>query len=808
MLKKIFITIVFLFFLGFVCVAGFIFWGYQYVTRDLPRLSRIEDYRPPAVTQVLSSNGTTIAEFFEERRYPAKLKEIPIYVRNAFLAAEDASFYSHPGIDVFSIFRAFVKNLQQGGMRQGGSTITQQVVKNLLLSSEKKLERKIKEAILSYKLEQRLSKDDILEMYLNQIYFGNGAYGIKAAARLYFKKELADLSIAQAAMLAGLPKAPSKYSPTKNYERARERQLYVLAQMEKAKFISSKVRQDAIEEELKIYKSSTRTIFAAPYYVTEVRRIFLEKWKDFDIDSDGLTIETALDLNAYNAAQSSVRKGLQEVDKRRGWRGVINKDAKFTIENYKEKYGDNLNEILIANRPYPALVEKKSAQGLTVKLGELTGFVKLSNADWAKKKLKADDSVAWIKPIEEINAGDIIEVSSKKNLNQSEANKEQVELELDQTPEVESALVLIDPLTGKVPVIVGGYSYDRSQFNRATQSFRQPGSSFKPVVYLAAIDGFGYTPATIVYDDPRSFRVGNDYWAPDNFDEKFLGPITLRTALEKSRNLVSADIISRIGVDAAIQYARKLGIKSRLGRNLSLSLGSSEVTPLEITRAYSPFAAKGVLFDSIFITRITDRNGKVIFDYLDNQLTKATQVIDENSAFIMANMMKGVVERGTGWKVRSIGRPVAAKTGTSNDQMDAWFIGYTPNWVCGVWVGFDVKKSIGKKETGGQAAAPIWLDFMQGFLDHEDERKMAQLRNSSKSEAELLGISFQEPVAPKPLDFSVPDGVDPFWIDRYSGTLSKPGEPNAILEYFKKGTEPIKRKEEQLQVDYLESPDL
>ena len=808
MLRKIIYSILVLSILGIIVAVGAAFWGYQYITRDLPKLSSIEDYRPPAVTTVLAENGSTIAEFFEERRYPAKLREIPIYVRNAFLAAEDASFYSHPGIDILSIFRAFIKNLQQGGMRQGGSTITQQVVKNLLLSSEKKLERKIKEAILSYRLEQRLSKDDILEMYLNQIYFGNGAYGIKAAARLYFHKELEDVSIAEAAMLAGLPKAPSRYSPTKNFERASQRQRYVLGQMEKAKFISSRIKDEALREEVKVYKSSTQTIFAAPYYVTEVRKRFLERWKDLDIDTDGLVIETALNLEAYNTAQASVVKGLREVDKRRGWRGTLNPDEKLDADSYSESFGKKVPSIISANRPYPALVRKKTGSTLTVSLGNLTGSVSLSEVAWAKRKLNKDDSVTWVKPNQAIKVGDVIEVSSSEDLILEDVEGKTLKLELDQTPVVESALVLIDPLTGKVPALIGGYNYARSQFNRATQSHRQPGSAFKPVVYLAAIDGFGYTPATIVYDDPRSFRVGDDYWVPDNFDEKFLGPITLRRALEKSRNLVSADIISRIGVDAAIQYARKLGIKSRLGRNLSLSLGSSEVTPLEMTRAYSVFPSKGVLFDSVFITRVIDRKGNVIYDFMNEQLSRASQVIDENSAFIMANMMKGVVERGTGWKVRALGRPAAGKTGTSNDQMDAWFIGYTPNWVCGVWVGFDQKRTIGKKETGGKAAAPIWLDFMKSYLDREDEQKMAQLRTSSKSEAELLGISYEEPALPNPLDFSVPDGVDPFWVDKGTGTMARPGAEGAILDYFKKGTEPLKRKEEQLQVDYLESPDL
>jgi penicillin-binding protein 1A len=440
----------------------------------------------------------------------------------------------------------------------------------------------------------------------------------------------------------------------------------------------------------------------------------------------------------------------------------------------------------------------------------------LQDAGWAKKLLATDDSARFGSPVDTLRSGDVIEVSFRSSQSSSNTSKDSSagKLVLDQTPNIEGALVLLDPFSGEVRSMIGGYDYNQSQFNRVTQSLRQPGSSFKPILYLTAVDRFKYTPSTIVHDVPRAFRVGDDVWSPANFDEKFLGAITLRTALEKSRNLVSADIVSRIGVDAVIEYARLLGIVSPLGRNLSLSLGSSEVSPLEISRAYGVFPAKGLLFDSVFVTKITDRFGKVIFDYEAEKAGQARRAINENSAFILAHMMKGVVEHGTGYKVKELGRPVAGKTGTSNDQMDTWFIGYTPRWVCGVWVGFDQKKTIGPKETGGVVAAPIWLNFMRDFLTYEQKSSAQQLESEARAEADTLGIAYRSPENVEQLDFSVPDGVEPFWVYKSSGTRAHEGASGAILEYFVKGTEPDEYSEtspeegEESSSSYLESPDL
>ncbi|MEY4668881.1 MAG: hypothetical protein RL518_1580 [Pseudomonadota bacterium] len=815
MIKKILLTILVIG-LGLACVGGlFTVWGYYYLVRDLPKLSRIEDYKPPAVTRVLASDGSLMAEFYSERRYPVKFADVPDVVRKAFLAAEDASFYSHHGIDPVSILRAVIKNMQSGAVKQGASTITQQVVKNLLLSSEQSFVRKGKEAILSYRLERRFSKDEIFEIYLNQIFFGNTAYGIKAAGRIYFHKELPQITLAEAAMLAGLPKAPSEYSPVKNPKKARQRQAQILNQMVEAGFISDQQRQEAINEEVKVYPASQQNVFASPYYVGEIRRVFAETWKNLDLDSDGLEITTAVDPQADRSAQGALRQGLREVDKRRGWRGP---KGKMTEAEYAQRFA---GITLIENEPTPALVKANLGGIVKVVVGSKEYHVDLNEAGWAKKYLEKDDTTRFASPADIVRVGDVIEVALRRPMSSGKAqDKAPLKVMLDQTPDIEGAVVLIDPRSGDVRAMAGGYDYTQSQFNRATQSLRQPGSTFKPVLYLAAIDKFNYTPSTIMIDQARTFRVGDTFWTPANFDEKFLGPITLRTALEKSRNLVSADIVSRIGVDAAISYARLLGIKSPLGRNLSLSLGSSEVTPLELTRAYSVFAAKGVLFDSVFVKKIKDRFGQVLYDSDAEEAGRARQVISENSAFVMANMMKGVVDHGTGYRIKELGRPVAGKTGTSNDQMDTWFIGYTPTWVCGVWVGFDQKKPIGSKETGGVVAAPIWLYFMRDFLERSSAATVDGLEREAKSEADKLGIEYVAPKITEQLDFSIPEGVEPFWIQKATGARVSQGSAGAFLEYYIKGTAPDDYpnmgagsegdgdEREASTSSYLESPDL
>ncbi len=807
MIKKLFLLFLFLFtlsiFIGGICAV----YGYFYITRDLPKLEQIEDYKPDAVSQILSSDGEVLAEFFAEegRRYPIKISKVPAVVRNAFLAAEDASFYTHQGINPVSIVRAFVINLTQKGVKQGGSTITQQVVKNLLLTKERSFERKIKEAILSYRIEKIFSKDEILEMYLNEIFFGNRAYGILAASRAYFKKEVQDLTIAEAAMLAGLPKAPSANSPLSHFNLAQGRQFYVLDQMEKEGFITKKECEEAKEEKLKIYKSDLNKVFHAPFYVTEVRRIFQEKFPNYNVDLEGLRIHTALDVKANKFAKKALIKGLREVDKRRGWRGKKDTIEPASQKEYIKKYKNVLEQDISVGDILPAMVQEIDSKGgfISVLIGNKDFKIYSKDFVWATKETLPSGEIKYVNPMRDLKSGDIIEVSFIKEDGTFKPK-------LDQTPDIEGAIVLLNPLTGEVVSLVGGLDYQTTQFNRVTQAKRQPGSVFKPIVYLTAIDAYNYTPSTIVYDSPRTFRVNDDFWVPNNFDGKFLGPMTLREALQKSRNLVSVDIISNIGVDSVIRYARKLGIESDLGKNLSLSLGSGEVSLLELTRAYGVFPAGGRLANTVFITSIEDRNGKIIYDYTQEDLNTSKQVIGEDVAFIMSYLMKGVVDSGTGWRARELKRPAGGKTGTSNDFMDAWFIGFTPKWSAGVWTGFDTKQTISKKETGGTAATPIWLYFMQDFLDYQENKDYEQQVKDEQELAEKTGIEFKKPSRPTPPNFLPPEDVVPYWINKKTGVRVEKDADGAFLEYFKKGTEPNESisEAETETINYLEQIDL
>lgn len=807
MLKKLLYFFLFLSLILLVLGVGGALWGYHYITRDLPPLFSIEDYKPQAVSKVYAADGTVIGEFYKERRYPVKVKDVPEVVKKAFIAAEDASFYSHKGIDPVSIFRAIVKNVETGEASQGGSTITQQVVKNLLLTPEKKITRKIKEAILSYRIENALSKDEILELYLNQIFFGNTAYGIKAAAELYFRKPLSEITLPEAALLAGLPKAPSKFSPLTNMERAKIRQRYVLSQMVDAGFITKEEKEKAFSAPLKVYQASAQNFFDAPYFLAEVRRVLQEKFRDIDIDADGLSIYTPLDLQANKYVSLSVQKGLREVDKRRGYRGPLNHLQEPYAENFKKMYGtvDSTKEV------YPALVVgvNKQKSILSLDINGKTALLELKKINWAKKRITKDDKTFSASLDDAFKVGDVIEVSSEEGSAQEGIQT----VTLDQTPEIEGAGVILNPKNGDVIAMVGGYSYQRNQFNRVTQSLRQPGSSFKPIVYLAAVDEFNYTPTTIVYDTPRTFKVGDTVWSPGNFDEKFLGPITLRTALEKSRNLVSVDIVSRIGLTPIIKYASLLGIESPLGRNLSIALGSSEVTLLELARAYGVFPAEGVLFKTNFISKITDRNGIEIYSADKERYETARQVISPESAFIMANMMKGVIQSGTATSIKSFGRPAAGKTGTTNDFMDTWFIGYTPEYVAGVWVGFDQKKAIGPKETGGRISAPIWANFMKPFLEGKDKENQEKLIKESMEESKRLGVEYIPPekdAVSTPPDFRAPEGVTPFWINKQSGFEVSKDSEGAFLEYFRNGTSPraFVPEDQQTTQSYLEDEGL
>jgi penicillin-binding protein 1A len=579
-------------------VTGYLFY---FFLGELPSVDTLKDYRPSIATRVYADNNELIDEFFLEDRKIIKITDLPKYVIQAFVAAEDSRFFEHQGLDFQGISRAFFKNLQAGRIVQGGSTITQQVAKALYLSPEKRYVRKVKEAILAYKIDHYLTKEEILNLYLNHLYLGHGTYGVEAAAQGYFGKSARYLTLPEAAILAGLPKAPSAYSPFTHFDKARQRQIYVLERMEEDGYITKQDRERALSTPLSL-RSIKPKEKVAPYFIEHIRRYIVEKYGSDVLYKEGLEVYTTLNIEAQKAARDAVERGLSELEERQGYdRGLV-----------------------------------------------------------------------------------------------------------------QGALIAMDVKTGAVKSLVGGREFSKSEFNRATQSRRQPGSAFKPFIYTAAFDK-GLTPSTRFVDDPIQFpdpSKPSGFWQPKNFDGKFNGSTTLRNAIVQSRNIITIKVLQDIGVDYAASYATVMGITSPLSRNLSLALGSSGVTLLEMVRGFSVLANQGKRVTPYFITKIVDRTGHV---FEENQPI-VEQVIDSRIAFISSYIMQDVVESGTGRRVKSIGRPVAGKTGTTNDVRDAWFLGFTPSLVTGVWVGFDQERSLGQHEVGGRAAAPIWLYFMSQAL--------------------------------------------------------------------------------------------
>lgn len=770
-------------------ISGLSLGVYLYITfsKDLPPIEKLQDYRPKAVSQVFANDGSLLAEIFDERRYPLPYAEIPAYVRNSFVAAEDANFYNHPGIDFISILRAAWVNLQHKASKQGASTITQQIVKSLLLTREKTYSRKIKEAILSYRIENKLSKSEILEIYLNEIYLGSGSYGIKSAAKAHFHKEVKDLSIAEAAYLGGLPQKPGRLAMPRFREEALGRKRYVLRQLLENNFINRADFEKASKEKITVYPQDDQTIFGAPYFTTHVIRELGELSKTNPSigglqNPGGYKIYTTADRKINELAELELQKGLRAVDKRRGHRGPVKNISEEEKESFFEKQKIYGTSDLLADIVYEARVEELllNEKSLRVRLGAIEGLVDLTKATWSNRtpEAKFDERGVWTgvtrflpyNPLRTLQVGDVIEISYTKP---EEAKKDTAlpVFNLDQTPEIQGAFVLEHVPSGEVRAIIGGYDFARSKFNRATQGRLQPGSAFKPLIYLAALEKLGLTAASIVPDSPITLLAGNGkYWSPKNYDNTYLGPITLRTALQRSRNVVSVYLLNLMGPKTAVDYARKFGITTPMQDNLSLALGTSEVHPIELARAYSAFANSGWLRDQTVIRRIEDRDGTLLYESKPSQ----KKIIDDDHAFIMANTMKGVVESGTAQVVKALGKPVAGKTGTTNDQMDAWFIGYTPEWVGAVWTGFDKKQNIGPKETGGRIAAPIFLNVMQEVLKDSP-----------------------------PLDFEISDNAIPVWINKENGRLAEAGG-SSFLEYFILGTEPRRGSEAQAaQSEYL-----
>jgi penicillin-binding protein 1A len=753
----IFISVIFLIITGV----------YLHMTADIPRISTLADYNPPVVTTVYSDDNKKIAEFYKEYRIVVPLSRIPPMLKDAFISAEDSRFYKHKGIDIQSIIRAFFKNVEARSIVQGGSTITQQVTKSFLLTPEKSYRRKITEAILAYKIDKTFSKDEILFLYLNQIYLGHGAYGVEAAAQKYFGKPVEDLNLAECAILAGLPQAPSRYSPHKDREKSRQRQEYVLNRMLEEGYITKAQYEAALSAKIDIKPPQNLFQEVAPYFSEYVRRYVEKKYGADVLYSRGISIYTTANYEMQKAANEALRKGLYELDRRQGYRGPLKHLSAEEIETVSGELAKQTEESpLEEGESIKGIVTSldKKMNSIYVRIGDIHGVINYEDMKWAMKPDPESEyyDQAVKNPGEVIRAGDLILVRTKQKIKvKGVKHKEFWTLSLDQEPKSESALLCLETGTGHVKTMVGGYDFARNQFNRAIQSKRQPGSAFKPVIYAAAIDK-GYTPSSIIIDSPIVFENTdtNLVWKPKNYKETFYGPTLLRDALAHSRNIVTIKILKDIGVDYAIDYARKLGISSELSRDLSIALGSSGISLLELVRAYSVFANDGNLVQPVFIRKIVDRDGKI----LEEEKPSVKQVIEKNTAFIMTSLLESVVKYGTGQRILSLNRPAVGKTGTTNDMYDAWFIGYTPELITGVWVGSDELISLGRAETGAMAASPIWLYFMQNAL------------------------------ADKPIrDFPAPEeGIEFAEIDSETGLLAIPESKKTRLECYKAGTVPTR----------------
>ncbi|HKS84367.1 MAG TPA: penicillin-binding protein 1A [Pseudolabrys sp.] len=766
-----------LFVVGVAATAGLL-WHFS---KDLPDYSQLQDYEPPVMTRVHAADGSLVAEYARERRLYIPIQAVPKLVINAFLAAEDKNFYEHGGLDFTGIARAAFNYLQNYGSSrrpQGASTITQQVAKNFLLSNELSISRKVKEALLALKIERTYSKDKILELYLNEIYLGLGAYGIAAASLVYFDKAVNELSIPEAAYLATLPKAPNNYHPFRQRERAIERRNWVIDRMAEAGFIKTADAEKAKRTALGVTtKAASAHTFAAEYFAEEVRRELFERYGEKKLYEGGLSVRTSLNTQWQLIARKALTDGLVRFDQQQGWRGPV---SKIDIGG---DWGVKLADVKALADVAPwrlAVVLEASDQSARIGLQpgrEPGGFVSkertvgilpLDGVKWARSGGKAVSKVSQV-----VNPGDVVYV---------EPSKTDGQYNLRQVPEVSGAMVVEDPQTGRVLAMVGGFSYDQSQFNRATQALRQPGSSFKPFVYAAALDN-GYTPSTIVLDAPLEIDQGPGLgvWRPENYEGNFYGPSTLRFGIEHSRNVMTVRLAQDIGMPLIAEYAKRFGIYDDLPPYLSFALGAGETTLLRMVTGYAMIDNGGRRVKPTLIDRIQDRYGHTIYKHderecigcdakkWENQpepslIDRRQQVLDPMTAYQITSMMEGVVQRGTaagaGFQ-KEVGKPVAGKTGTTNDEKDAWFIGFTPDVVVGVYMGYDKPRHLGRGATGGHLAAPIVKDFMKVALA-------------------------DKPAVP----FRVPPGIKLVRVDLKTGMRAGPGTERAILEAFKPGTAP------------------
>jgi len=760
--------------LAFVSFATVSIYVYA-ITRDLPGYDALRHYEPPITTRVYAGNGTLIGEWARERRLFVPIHSVPNRVIGAFLSAEDKNFYRHPGIDVAGIVRAIVKNISAYGENrrmEGASTITQQVAKNFLLSSEYKFSRKVREAVLAMRIDSAFSKDEILELYLNQIFLGQSSYGVAAAALNYFGKSLDELSIDEAAFLAALPKAPQNYHPVYRTQAAISRRNLVIEQMAHNGYISETEAEVAMRKRLVTQTRGQGAV--APdvdYFVEEVRRQLYDQYGERALYDGGLQVRSTLDTRLQDIAVRSLRQGLINYDRRHGWRGAkehieLAADWRATLQNFKNESGmPNWQVAAVTGIALPNEIQI----GLQ---GGGSGHIPFSELSWARRHVGTGLGGQVTKASDVIKPGDVIYVERLPDKGEGVYG-------LRQVPLVNGALVALNPHTGQVLALEGGFSFASSQFDRAMQALRQPGSAFKPFVYAAALD-HGYTPASRVLDAPFVMEQGPGLplWSPQNFSKKFYGIVTLRHALEDSLDAVTVRVAQDIGMTTIADYAERMGVYDHLSHYLSNAIGAGDSTPLRVASGYAVFANGGHKIAATLIDRIQDRHGKTVYrhDKRPCEGCDAAQwhnqeepllpddrptVLSPQTAYQVTSLMEGVVQRGTGAIVASVGKPLAGKTGTTNDAKDLWFVGFSPDLLCGVYIGYDTPTSLGAREQAAFTAAPIFRDFMKEAL------------------ADTPAIPFR-----------VPPGIVLVSVDRHTGGLAPAGAPGTILEAFRPGTEP------------------
>ena len=765
--------------------AGAIGWVFYQYGRDLPDYQQLADYRPPMMTRVHAGDGRLMAEFAREKRVFVPIDAMPKLIIKALLSAEDKTFFEHPGIDFPGVIRAALTNIARIGSNRrpiGASTITQQVAKNFLLTNEVSFDRKFKEAILAFRIERAFSKSRILELYLNEIYLGMGSYGVAAASLNYFNKPLDNLTVAEAAFLAGLPKAPNNYNPIRRPDAARTRRNYVIGRMFADGYLSATDAAAARAEPLAIRPRDKIEIARAEYFVEEERRQLIDRYGEKDLYGGGLSVRTTLDPRLQTIADQVLREGLIIYDRRHGWRGPL---GHIDIQNPIPPQLKAIAAVVAPESWRRAIViEVANARALIELEAGDRGVIPLSELKWGRQWMEKQRRGPRVKKAGDVlTAGDVVLVEELEE--EKDAKKDAMpRYGLRQVPNVGGGLVALDPHTGRILAMSGGFSFEASQFNRVTQAKRQPGSAFKPLVYLAALDR-GFTPSSLILDAP--FVVdqgpGRGKWKPSNYRKKFYGPSPMRLGIEKSRNLMTIRLAQHIGMETVAEYAERFGVVDRLPRMLSMSLGAGETTLLRLTSAYAMLVNGGRRVTPTFIDRIQNRNGQTVFRHdarpcegcVNIEWNQSEppeipdgreRVSDSRSAYQIVSMLHGVVLRGTGRRVRAVGKPLAGKTGTTNDSFDSWFVGFSPDLAVGVYVGFDQPRTLGRGETGSSVAAPMFRDFMARAL-----------------------------AGTPAIPFRIPPGIRLVRVHGSTGLLARAGQRGVILEAFKPGTEPRRKRE-------------